>query len=161
METQERQETEETTERLEAGNLRQALAEVARVGSLFLLPAFICAQQLPSDAHQPSSRWIGTWTQGENRITVIACWPYAPAVLTFDAKAYWHSPSKNVETAQIYVRAHPFGNRGQLADEVCKIDLTLMGNYLLASDNNLCGGINVRFRGLWKRSTASTPSVCD
>ena len=63
METQELQEAEETTERLEAGDLRQALAGVARVGCLLLLPAFICAQQLPSDAHQPSSRWIGTWTR--------------------------------------------------------------------------------------------------
>jgi hypothetical protein len=102
------------------------------------------------------------WAQGENKITVLACWPYAPAVLTFDAKAYWHSPRNNViQTGHIYVRARPFRNRVQLTDQGCKIDLTLMGNYLLASDNNLCGGINVRFRGLWKRSTAATPSVCD
>jgi hypothetical protein len=116
---------------------------------------------LTIDLHPPSEVWVGTWAQGENRIAVLACWPYAPAVLTFDAKSYWRGPRNNVHTGQLYVRARPFGNRVQLDDQMCKIELTWWGKYLLANDNNLCGGVNVRFWGIWKRSPVGAGVSCD
>ena len=30
--------------------------------------------------------------------------------------------------------------------------LALIGKYLLANDNNMCGGANVRFWGVWRRA---------
>jgi hypothetical protein len=37
-------------------------------------------------------------------------------------------------------------------DDICTVNLALLGNYLLANDNNMCGGVNVRFWGVWKRA---------
>ena len=34
----------------------------------------------------------------------------------------------------------------------CTVDLTLIGKYLVANDNDKCGGQNVRFWGVWKRA---------
>ena len=47
--------------------------------------------------------------------------------------------------------ASPGGNHLHLEDDSCKIDLALIGKYILANDNNMCGGMNVRFWSVWKR----------
>lgn len=112
------------------------------------------------DPKPASTAWLGTWVQDENRIAVMACSPGSPATLTFDAKASWHGPGNNIHTGQVSVRARPVGNRVQLDDQLCKIDLVLAGRYLIANDNNLCGGLNVRFWGVWKRSLRATPAFC-
>jgi len=36
--------------------------------------------------------------------------------------------------------------------DACMVDLTLVGRYLVVTDNNMCGGVNVRFWGIWVRS---------
>jgi hypothetical protein len=33
----------------------------------------------------------------------------------------------------------------------CQVSITLIGPYLVVLDNNRCGGLNVRFSGLWQR----------
>lgn len=114
-----------------------------------------------SDPNPPSSAWIGTWVQDENQITIQACPRDAPATLTFDGKAYWHGPRNNIHSGRVSVQARPVGNRVHLDDQLCKIDLALSGKYLLANDNNMCGGLNVRFWGVWKRSSVAKPSTCN
>lgn len=40
------------------------------------------------------------------------------------------------------------------SEDRCRIRLRLLGPYLLADDNNQCGGMNVSFDGTYRRSTA-------
>jgi hypothetical protein len=42
----------------------------------------------------------------------------------------------------------------------CVLDLALVGKYIVAGDNEHCGGANVRLWGIWKRTGArsATPS---
>ncbi len=49
---------------------------------------------------------------------------------------------------------NPAGNHLHVEDDACHIDLALIGRYILANDNNGCGGANVRFWGVWKRAQA-------
>jgi hypothetical protein len=51
--------------------------------------------------------------------------------------------------------AIPSGNHLHFVEDgpnSCTIDLTLLGKFILASDNQLCGGMNARFQGFWKRA---------
>lgn len=49
-------------------------------------------------------------------------------------------------------QARPTGDRLTIgADESCTVRLRLLGPYLLAVDNNNCGGLNVSFTGVYRR----------
>ena len=37
------------------------------------------------------------------------------------------------------------------ADDICKMTLRLVGEYLIADDNGECGGMNVTFDGVYRR----------
>jgi len=96
--------------------------------------------------------WIGTWAQGENRITLEHT--KAPGALSLDGQAFWHGGRDNVHEGSIAGEVSPTGNRVHYEEgsvESCTVDLALIGNYILANDNNRCGGMNVRFWGVWRR----------
>ena len=42
--------------------------------------------------------------------------------------------------------------RFQMSDDIARELVALIGKYILANDNNMCGGMNVRFWGIWKRA---------
>lgn len=94
--------------------------------------------------------WVGTWIQDENRIRVQLSKTAGKLVL--QGKAYWHGTAHTLHTGEFSAETAPAGNKLHVDDSGCKIDLALMGNYLLANDNNECGGMNVRFWGLWRRA---------
>jgi len=98
----------------------------------------------------PATSWVGTWAQEENRIHIKSS--KTPGKLDLKGEAYWHGGGDNVHEGEFSAEATPAGNKMHAEDDACKIDLALTGNYLLANDNNMCGGMNVRFWGVWKRS---------
>jgi len=111
-----------------------------------------------ADPNPPLTAWIGTWVQGENRITIERS--NTPGKISLDGEAYWRGGRDNVHEGAIAGEATPQGNRLHYEEgsaESCNIDLALIGKYLLASDNNKCGGMNVRFWGVWRRSVNSRP----
>ena len=111
-----------------------------------------------ADPNPPLTAWLGTWVQGENRITIERS--NTPGKLSLDGEAYWRGGRDNVHEGAIAGEATPQGNRLHYEEgsaESCNIDLALIGKYLLASDNNKCGGMNVRFWGVWRRSVNSRP----
>lgn len=109
------------------------------------------------DQNPPLSAWSGTWVQDENRIHIQSL--RAPGTVSVHGRAYWHGRGDNVHEGELSVRARPVGNRIHLEDQLCKIDLALLGNYLLTNDNNMCGGANVRFWGVWKHARAAEPFI--
>ena len=38
------------------------------------------------------------------------------------------------------------------SEDLCQINLQLFGYYLVSTDNNKCGGVNVSFSGIYKRT---------
>jgi len=112
-----------------------------------------------ADPNPPFTAWLGTWVQGENRITIERA--YIPGKLSLDGEAYWRGVGRdNVHEGAIAGEATPSGNHLHYEEgsaEACNIDLALIGNYLLANDNNKCGGMNVRFWGIWRRGGHTQP----
>ena len=104
------------------------------------------------DPSPPLTAWAGTWVQGENRIRIRAS--KASGKLDLDGEAYWHGFGDNVHSGEFSAETNPAGNHLHVEDDACHIDLALIGRYILANDNNGCGGANVRFWGVWKRAQA-------
>jgi len=101
------------------------------------------------DPKPAPAAWIGTWAQGDNRIRIKSSG--TAGKLSLAGEAYWHGFGDNVHSGEFSSEASPVGNHLHLEDDACKIDLALIGRYLLANDNNMCGGMNVRFWSVWKR----------
>ena len=104
-----------------------------------------------ADPNPPLSAWIGTWVQDENRITIQRS--QAAGKLSIDGEAYWRGRGDNVHEGSIAGDAAPVGNWLRYEEgsgESCAVDMALIGKYLLANDNNKCGGMNVRFWGVWR-----------
>lgn len=55
------------------------------------------------------------------------------------------------EGAEAGAMARPFGDAPEETYR-CRVQLRLLGPYLLAHDNNACGGANVTFTGIYRRS---------
>jgi hypothetical protein len=89
--------------------------------------------------------------QQENRIRIQNS--NIPGKLSLEGEAYWHGFGDNVHSGEFSGEATPTGNKLHFTDgdDSCTIDLALSGKYILANDNNTCGGLNVRFWGVWKR----------
>ena len=106
------------------------------------------------DAAPPLDAWRGTWANGEDRIRIQTA--KAPGKVELKGEAVWHGRTKDaVNTGDFEGDAAPVGNHLHFVEsgtDSCTVDLTLIGKYLVANDNNLCGGENVRFWGVWKRA---------
>jgi hypothetical protein len=69
--------------------------------------------------------------------------------------AQWHGNADDAHFGETEGGASPVGNHlhfVQSGPNSCAIDMTLLHGYILASDNGLCGALNARFQGIWKRS---------
>jgi hypothetical protein len=97
--------------------------------------------------------WAGTWTQGRGRIRITTA---SGGKLHLKGENEWHGVRDVVHTGQFEGDTSPAGNHLHFVEadaESCTIDLTLIGKNLVANDNQRCGGMNVRFWGIWKRMT--------
>jgi len=115
---------------------------------------------LKYELHPHLDAWAGTWTGGEDRIVI------SPAKdgtkLRLRGYATWHGPNAVEHFGDVEGDVIPAGNRVRLTlggSVSCALDLVLLGNIILASDNNLCGGMNVRFEGFWKRDRENPRST--
>lgn len=107
------------------------------------------------DAKPPASSWAGRWSDEGNPQLRIAG---GPGALHMAGEAYWPGPDRAKDwppgwphTGQIDGKLTLLGNRARYDEDECKIDLILVGDMLVASDNDMCGGMNVRFNGVYRR----------
>lgn len=101
-----------------------------------------------ADSNPPLNTWSGKWAQNDNIIQI----QLSGGKLRLQGEAFWHGFGDNVHDGEFSADAAPTGNHLHVEDDSCKIDLALWGKYVLANDNNMCGGMNVRFWGVWKRA---------
>ena len=117
-------------------------------------PAWIRTENLrvvSYDEHPPLAAWVGAWSGGEVHVRLRA--GSAPGTLQLVGSAVWHGKFTS-NFGDTRGSGSPVGNHLHFVEEgpdSCTIDMTLLGRYILAEDNMQCGGMNVRFQGIWRR----------
>jgi hypothetical protein len=108
---------------------------------------------VPFDPNPSPDAWAGTWANGEGRIRIRRA--ETPGKLKLQGTAVWHGLKNVVHTGGFDGEATPDGHHLHFSEAgaySCMIDLTLIGKYLVADDNDRCGGANVRFWSVWMRA---------
>ncbi|MET0247678.1 MAG: hypothetical protein ABW182_13090 [Sphingomonas sp.] len=121
---------------------------------------------LPASEREPSN-WVGHWSAPEQDIVIKAA---AGGMLHVSGDATWGMGDKwrrengAVHIGQVKGTVRPAGgvvaftegddktlpyNAGD--EDACSIRMVRRGPYLLARDNNKCGGLNVSFTGFYRR----------
>jgi hypothetical protein len=119
-------------------------------------PAWIRSDELrvvPYNPRPSLKAWEGIWAGGGDRVSLQA--GEEPGTLRLKGSARWQGAGDNAHFGDAKGTATPDSNRLHFAEggpDSCIIDLTLLGRYIVASDNDRCGGMNVRFEGIWKRT---------
>lgn len=100
----------------------------------------------------PTSAWLGYWFKGTDNVSIRKA--KEPEMLRLQGEASWHSSDAVVHTGGFDGVAIPHKNHlhfVERAEDSCTVDLNLIGQYLVVSDNHKCGGSKVRFGGIWRR----------
>ena len=101
--------------------------------------------------------WTGTWRDGETSLAIAAGHGEQAETLELQGKAFWHGGRKGESTHVGSLKGHatPVGDQVVVPDSrdrACTVNLTLLGSYLVASDNHQCGGANVTFAGVYTKA---------
>lgn len=123
------------------------------------------------EAEQDPADWAGHWMAPERTLTLS---PGRDGTVTVKGDATWGDTAERrlrggVHTGEVAGKARPeggvlaftVGDDGQTlryaeGDEfACRIRLWRRGPYLLARDNNGCGGVNVSFSAFYRRKAGS------
>ncbi len=76
--------------------------------------------------------------------------------IIYEGNATWDGGGGNVHVGDIAGVMTPQANKTFLSDgmedSACKLELSLLGSYLVVKDNNVCGGLNVSFRGVYRKA---------
>jgi len=102
-----------------------------------------------TDANPPAARWLGEWSLHEDSLTIKR--GAKAGELRVEGSAIWHGLGDNVHVGEINDEAAPEGNTLTLEDDICKLTLRLVGDFLIADDNGECGGVNVTFDGVYRK----------
>jgi hypothetical protein len=97
--------------------------------------------------------WVGSWANGKDRIRIQVS--KSSGKLDLQGEATRRGVGGVVHTGDFSGEAAPAGIRLHFVEDgadSCTVDLALIGEYLVANDNAMCGGMNVRFWGIWKRA---------
>ncbi|MFG6487973.1 hypothetical protein ACG04R_14915 [Roseateles sp. BYS78W] len=118
------------------------------------LPLSKVAMREP-EAHPGADAWAGVWKSGDDTLVLQSGDRGALRVL---GRAYW--PGRNAppfHTGFVEGIAIPEHNTLNVeyppgtGEARCRLRLSLVGPLLIASDNHLCGGVNVAFDGVYVR----------
>ncbi len=96
--------------------------------------------------------WLGHWQYNDNDIYLNKS--HFSDDLILEALAIWKNANNSIHFGELFKRL-PAAENGKLLyeDEYdCRLELSLLGDYLLASDNKQCGGANVSFDGIYKKN---------
>jgi hypothetical protein len=122
----------------------------AFVGARGAVTGWIAKRQLalnPTNPNPSLAAWGGEWKSGRNSLSIQA---QSGGSISVDGLALWgDGPAPNV--GEVQGAATPAGNRATVKDGPCQVTLTLADDWLIASDNNQCGGLNVTFSGVYRR----------
>jgi len=102
------------------------------------------------DPHPPLSAWRGKWISDPNSISLSV----SKGKLVGSGQAYYRT-AETENDGEFDGTAAPQGNHVVFAagsgQDDCRVSMVLVGPYLVVDDNNACGGMNVTFRGVYRR----------
>jgi hypothetical protein len=101
------------------------------------------------DTNPPLDRWLGTWKFYDNSLEIKR--DGRSGALHVRGDALWRGLGDNVHVGEIETTARPHGRQMKLSDESCQVSLVLVGEFIVAADNAECGGMNVRFDGVYRK----------
>jgi hypothetical protein len=99
-----------------------------------------------------SEEWAGAWWNHDNALRVER--DAVSGRLRVTGQAYWHGGFGGTDVIHFgFVRAEaePKGDKLDLQERDCRVTLRLLGSFLVASDNGRCGGVSVRFDGVYRK----------
>jgi hypothetical protein len=103
---------------------------------------------LPGSLNLSAQDWLGKWKYFDNVITISKG---GNGELAVTGNAVWKGLGDNVHVGEVDQAGKPVGNFLKLGGSECKVTLRLVAQYLVASDNMMCGGLNVSFSGVYKK----------
>lgn len=101
--------------------------------------------------------WLGAWKFYENALRITR--GKEPGTLAVEGDALWRGHGDNVHVGSVGAQARPDGDALTLEEDECRVSLRLVGRLLVADDNMRCGGFNVSFSGVYRKSAARTRPV--
>lgn len=112
---------------------------------------------LPVNARPPHAAWLGRWSdQGNPALRITRA---KSGALEIEGAAFWPGPVRQKgwapgwpQLGRIGGKLELTGNRAHYDDGTCRVDLVALGDFLIGFDNDWCGGMNVRFNGVYRRS---------
>ena len=110
---------------------------------------------VPVDTKPRPTAWVGRWPMSNGSVTIRR---HSGDTLRIDGHAWWLGLPGVSHSGRIGGLVVPSGNRVHFVEDDCVLDLALVGTYIVAMDNQHCGGANVRFWGFWKRKVARSPA---
>jgi hypothetical protein len=100
------------------------------------------------------AKWLGEWKYAENDIVITD--NKLAGFLNVTGNALWKGLGDNVHIGELDGRFATEGNLLEYSDGDdeydCKATMRLIGEFLVVSDNMNCGGVNVSFSGVYRRS---------
>lgn len=100
-------------------------------------------------ASPPLEKWVGRWKYYDQSLDIVR--DRKSGTLRVKGDAIWRGLGDNVHVGSVAARSLPQGNQLILVEEECRVTLKLVGDYIVASDNSECGGMNVRFNGVYRK----------
>lgn len=100
-------------------------------------------------APQPDASWVGVWQNPSAKISVEVT---AVDKLAVEGHALWvGGPLKQSHFGEFEITGAQSDGVISIVDaDSCQVAVRLIGDFLVAADNNKCGGMNVRFDGLYR-----------
>ena len=102
----------------------------------------------------PWSAWVGRWRYFETEIRIER---KGDRLLARGDAVHRGLTPASVNVGSFGSATVPSGNRARFNGgedyDICQVELLLMPPYLIATDNRMCGGHNVSFRGVYRRSS--------
>ena len=103
----------------------------------------------------PLTAWLGEWRFAENHIKFTH--NKLAGFLNVSGDALWRGQGDNVHVGELDDRVQPVGNMLKVGESetdefACKATMRLIGEFLVVADNMRCGGFNVSFSGVYRRT---------
>jgi hypothetical protein len=120
------------------------------------LPAKSIKHREPASVQALFQDWIGHWIGSGNEIDIEkGADGFSVAV---QGLAYWAKGQPNEHVGSLSGTGTPKNQQFILNDGICEAALTLVPPYLHGVDNGKCGGMNVRFEGVYVKADDRNPT---
>ncbi len=110
--------------------------------------------RLQSSIMPKNDDWSGTWI-GDHTDAEITIEYHKDGLVHVEGTAIWEGANGVVHDGYFSTTGRIQGDRltvDQNMTEDCKVKIRLLNNYLMVADNQRCGGMNVSFSDIYKKS---------